>query len=82
VVVGVGVDVVVAGAGVVLAEVDEAEEAEVLEFPVGEGPGLGVVGRPGELGLGAAVVGVAYGEVEDFVDAEDAPGLFAGSALA
>ncbi len=49
-IVRVDVDEVVAGAGVVLAEVEEGGAAEAGgELPVGPCPGRAVVGRPGEL---------------------------------
>src|SRR5687768_3236524 len=80
-VVRVGVNELIAGAGVVAAEVDEAHHAELREGPAGEGPGGGVVGGPGELGGGAVVVGVAEPHVESPFDGEQAPTFFAGASL-
>src|SRR5262249_34468436 len=68
----VDVHEVVAGAGVVLAEVEERRAAEAgRELPRGPVPRRAVVLRPGEL----RVAGVARPQIEDAVDAEDAAGF-------
>src|SRR5262249_4513706 len=72
-VVRVDVHPTVAGAGVVLAEVEERRTAEAGgEFPIGPPPRFAVVFRPGEL----RVAGIARPQVEHALDAEHATGLF------
>src|SRR5262249_46607729 len=75
----IGVDPLIAGAGVILAEIEERRTAKAgAEFPVGPFPALAVVLRPGEL----RVAGVARPQVQHAAHAEDAAGLLRPGAVA
>ncbi len=81
-IVRVGVDEVVACPLIVLAEVNEADQTELLESPIGESPCASVVGRPGELRRAPFAIGMAEAEVKHPLDRQNAPAFLPVAAFA